>query len=177
MEAATLEVAERTRQQAEAARLQAIAAYQLPPLRDEEAKAGAVLQRLILAREQLEAEEKRASDRSLELERRINQLTGDLAREKALIEDAAGVLAKLDSEAEEITALIEASADSDYEAKEKLADAEGKLADAERNLVEAQAAISDLNTRRATFEAAIRDRKSTRLNSSHIPLSRMPSSA
>ena len=157
LEAAVLEVAERTRQQAEAARLQAIAAYQLPPLRDEEAKAGAVLQRLVLAREQLEAEEKRASDRSLELERRINQLSGDLAREKALIEDAAGVLAKLDSEAEEIAALIEASADSDYEAKEKLADAEGKLTDAERNLVEAQAAISDLNTRRASFEAAIRD--------------------
>ena len=28
-----------------------------------------------------------------------------------------------------------------------------------------------------TFSAKVRDRKSTRLNSSHIPLSRMPSSA
>ena len=30
---------------------------------------------------------------------------------------------------------------------------------------------------RATIAASIEDRKSTRLNSSHIPLSRMPSSA
>jgi chromosome segregation protein len=102
LEADTLEVAERTRQQAEAARLQAIAAYGLPGLRDEEAKAGAVLQRLIMAREQLDGEEKRAADRASELERRIAQLTRDLARETALIEDAASVLAKLDSEAEDL---------------------------------------------------------------------------
>ncbi len=157
LEKAVMDFAERTRQQAEAARLQAIAAYQLPPLRDEEQKTNAVLQRLVMAREQLDAEEKRAGDRAAELERRIAQLSGDLARERSLIDDAAGVLARLDSEAEEIEAQTEASADYDYEVKEKVADAEGKLTESEKALVEAQAAISDLNTRRATLEAALRE--------------------
>ena len=157
LEADTMEVAERTRQQAEAARLQAVAAYGLPGLRDEEAKAGAVLQRLVLAREQLEGEEKRAGERAAELERRIAQLTRDLARETALIEDAAGVLAKLDAEADELAAQAEASADVDYEAKEKLADAEGALAESERKLAEAQTALSDINARRGALEQGLRD--------------------
>ncbi|MBX9760648.1 MAG: chromosome segregation protein SMC, partial [Beijerinckiaceae bacterium] len=73
-------VEDRTKDQAEAARLQAIAAYELPPLRDAEAKAGAGLQRLVLAREQLEGEEQRAKQREAELERRLAQLDRDLAR-------------------------------------------------------------------------------------------------
>jgi len=153
----TGEVAERTRMQAEAARLQAIAAHGLPALRDEEAKAGAALQRLILARDQLEGEEKRAQERAAELERRLAQLTRDLEREMALIDDAAGVLAKLDGEAAEIDAANENAAESEFAAKEKLADTEGALADAERDLTEAQAAIADLNARRNALEAALRE--------------------
>jgi len=155
LEADTLEVAERTRQQAEAARLQAIAAYGLPGLRDEEAKAGAVLQRLIMAREQLDGEEKRAAERAAELERRITQLTRDLARETALIEDAASVLAKLDSEAEDLAEQAESSADMDFDAKAKLADAEGALADAERKLADSQTALSDINARRSALDQAL----------------------
>ena len=75
------EVAERTRAQAEGARLQAIAAHGLPALRDEEAKAGAALHRLAIAREPLGSEEKRAEQRGAELQRRIVQLGRDLARE------------------------------------------------------------------------------------------------
>ena len=157
LEESVREVAERTRQQAEAARLQAIAAYQLPPLREDESKASAVLQRLVLARDQLESEEKRAKDRSAELERRIHQLTGDLAREKSLIDDAAGVLAKLDAEAEDIERQAEDSAENEFDSKAKLADAEGALAESEKALVEAQAAISDLNSRRQALDAALRD--------------------
>jgi chromosome segregation protein len=151
------EVAERTRLQAEAARLQAIAAHHLPALRDEEAKAGAGLQRLILARDQLEVEEKRAQERAAELERRLAQLTRDLARETALIEDAAGVLEKLESEAAEIDEANENAAESEFDAKARLADAEGALADAERDLAEAQSALSDLNARRNTLEQALRE--------------------
>ena len=72
-------VAERTRAQGEAARLQAIAAAELPSLRDEEARLGAALHRLVLARDALAGEEKRAKDRVAELERRIAQLAQDLA--------------------------------------------------------------------------------------------------
>ncbi len=157
LRADTGEVAERTRLQAEAARLQAIAAYQLPALRDEEAKAGAALQRLVIARDQLDVEEKRARDRATELERRLAQLTRDLSRETALIEDAAGVLDKLAGEAGEIEDANENAAEFEFEAKARLADAEGALADAERELAEAQSALSDLNARRTTLEQALRE--------------------
>ena len=68
LEADVREVAERTRAQGEAARLQAIAAAALPSLRDEEARVGAALHRLVLARDALAGEEKRARDRVAELE-------------------------------------------------------------------------------------------------------------
>ena len=148
-------VEDRTKDQAEAARLQAIAAYELPPLRDAEAKAGASLQRLVLAREQLEGEEQRAKQREAELERRLAQLDRDLAREKAMIEDAAGVLAKLDAEKADLDAAAEASEESDWAAKERLADAEGRLADCEQALAQAQAALADLNARRGALESAL----------------------
>ncbi|HUZ67999.1 MAG TPA: chromosome segregation SMC family protein, partial [Beijerinckiaceae bacterium] len=157
LEADVREVAERTLQQAEAARLQAVAAYGLPALRDEEAKAGATLQRLVLARDQLAAEEKRAGERAAELERRLAQFARDLLREKALIDDAAGVLARLDGEAEDLEAASENAADSEYAAKERLADAEGRLAEAESALAEAHAALSDINARRGALQRALDD--------------------
>ena len=98
------EVAERTRAQAEAARLQAIAAAELPPLRDEEARVGAALHRLVLARDALAGEEKRARDRVAELERHVAELAQDLEREEALVADAADVLARLAREDEALAA-------------------------------------------------------------------------
>ncbi len=68
LEANVRELAERTRHQAEAARLQAVAAHELPALRNNEAAAGAALQRLTLAREQLDQEEERAKQRVAELQ-------------------------------------------------------------------------------------------------------------
>lgn len=155
LEADVRDLAERTLHQAEAARLQAIAAHDLPPLRDGEARAGATLQRLVMAREQLDAEEQRAKGRLSELERRLAQLDRDLAREKALIDDAADVLGKLDAEASDLEIAAESDGELEYEAKEKLADAEGKLADSERALAEAQSALSDLNARRTALEQAL----------------------
>ena len=157
LESETMEVAERTRLQAEAARLQAIAAHGLPALREEEARAGAALQRLVLARDQLDVEERRAKERAAELERRIAQLTRDLARETSLIDDAAGVIERLESEAETLAADAESSAEAEFEAKAGLADAEGRLAEAEQKLAEAQAALSDMNARRDALERGLRD--------------------
>ena len=110
LDADLLEVAERTRAQAEAARLQALAAAALPALREEEARRGAALHRIALAREALEAEEKRAKEREAELDRRLAQFAGDLQREEALIADAAGVMDRL---AAEEAALAEQGARAD----------------------------------------------------------------
>ena len=79
------EVAERTGAEAEAATRQANAAADLPALREGEAEAAAVLQRLVAAREALEREAARARERIAELARRLVQLGARLrARAPAL---------------------------------------------------------------------------------------------
>ena len=148
LDADLLDVAERTRAQAEAARLQALAAADLPALREEEARRGAALQRITLARDALEAEEKRAQERGAELERRAAQFARDLEREQALIADAASVVERL---AAEDASLAEAL-DNAGVARGRSARARGggaaALSSAEADLAEAQAAASDLNARR-----------------------------
>jgi chromosome segregation protein len=156
LDADLLEVAERTRSQGEAARMQAIAAAALPALREGAARRGAALHRIALAREALEAEEKRAKERDAELERRLTQFSGDLQREEALIADAAGVMDRLAAE-EAALGEQEARADEDaVQAGEAEQGAERRLASAESALAEAQVAASDLAARRralvATFE-------------------------
>ena len=149
-----LEVTERTRAQAEAARLQALAAASLPSLRDEEARRGAALHRIALARDALEAEEKRAKERSDELERRVAQFARDLAREEALIADAAGVVERLAVEDDSLAQQVNEAGDLAERARERQADAEGRLVSTESELAEAQAAASDLNARRHALGAA-----------------------
>jgi chromosome segregation protein len=174
LDADLLEVAERTRAQAEAARLQAIAAAGLPGLREEEARRGAALHRISLARDALEAEEKRAKEREAELERRIAQFARDLEREEALIADAAAMAERL---AAEDATLAEASDRSDglaTEAREREAGAGRKLQSAEAELAEAQAASSDLNARRQALGAAAADegRRLARLEAEHAGIER-----
>ena len=148
LDADLLEVAERTRAQGEAARLQALAAAALPPLREEEARRGAALHRIALAREALEAEEKRAKQREAELERRLAQFNGDLQREKALIADAAGVMERLAAEDAMLADEGTQANDDAARAREAEESAERRLASAESTLGEAQAAASDLAARR-----------------------------
>src|SRR6202171_4975956 len=76
------DMAERTREQAESARVQAIRASELPALREAEARAAAGLQRLTNARETLDREEERAKERVAELDRRLTQFSADIAREQ-----------------------------------------------------------------------------------------------
>jgi len=169
-----IEVAERTREQAEAARLQAIAAAGLPPLREEEARRAAALHRISLAREALAAEEKRAREREAELDRRIAQFAGDLQREEALIADAAGVMERLTAED---AALNEQGAQAHEEAahaREAEQEAERRLASAEAALAEAQAAASDLAARRRALMTAAEEeaRRLVRLEAEYASIER-----
>src|ERR1700739_1545807 len=99
---AVREMAERTREQAEAARIQAIRASELPALRDSEARAAAGLQRLTNAREQLDREEGRAKERFAELDRRLAQFSADIARAHQQTSDAEVALQRLDAEDAEL---------------------------------------------------------------------------
>src|SRR5438105_3571547 len=71
-------VAERTGEQADASKRQALAAAALPALRETEARAAAALQRITMARQALDREEARATERMAELDRRLVQLADDI---------------------------------------------------------------------------------------------------
>jgi chromosome segregation protein len=157
LEADVRRVAEATLLQAETARVQAIAAHELPALREAEAHAGGELQKLTLARETLDGEEKRAKSRIAELERRIAQMKGDLARETASIEDATQVLARLASEETELLTANSSDSDLTRAAEEKVAEAEAALIQSDKALTEAQSLYSDVAARRSALEAALRD--------------------
>jgi chromosome segregation protein len=159
LESFAREVDATTAQQAEAARAQGVAAHALPPLRDAEHTAGGDLQRLVIAREALDGEEKRARARSSELAQRIAQMTSDLARERALVADAAGVLERLDAEAAELREATAAEDGFETEARGRLAEAEAALAAAETELAAAQDSRARAEARRATCESALREER------------------
>ncbi len=148
------DVAERTLAQAETARLAAIGAAALPGLREREAEAGAGLQRLLMAREALDGEERRVKERSADLERRLVQLRETLARETSLIEDADAVLRNLDAEAQTLTEEADFAAAVEEAAQIRLDDTQAALAISEGRLREAQAALSDSRARREAYERA-----------------------
>ena len=91
----TVLVAEKAQQQMQAAKDQAIASLKLPELRENEAKFAAALQRLQIARSQLEEDAGRILRRRDELQRRLAQLAEDIAREERLVVDNAGILSRL----------------------------------------------------------------------------------
>ncbi len=157
VEAMVRDGAECTRAQAEAARLQAIAAHALPPLRQSEAEAAAALQRLTIARGELDKEEARLATRRQDLERRLAQLVQDLERETALSADAESVLARLEEEQEILTEEQAGALDAEDAASAALAQAQSRLAAAEQDLDERTRTFADLSARRTGLEQTIRD--------------------
>ena len=95
---ATSAVGDRAAAQMEAAKAQAIAAHRLPELREQEAAAAAALQRLTIAKTQLEDEVSRLNTRRAEIEKRLAQLDADIVREERMVRDNAEVLERLDIE-------------------------------------------------------------------------------
>ena len=85
-----------------AAAARAEAEVALPPLREEEAVAGAILQRLQLQRDALADEEKRATDLIVTLTARDAQLTQDMAREAGLNRDAGESITQLEWELDQL---------------------------------------------------------------------------
>ncbi len=130
------EMAERTREQAESARIQAIRAAEIPALRDAEARAAAGLQRLNSARDMLDREEQRAKERTGELDRRLMQLTADIAREQQQTMDAHVALQRLETEDAELKEEIMARVEMRSGVDERVAEAEATLSETERQFTE-----------------------------------------
>ncbi len=153
---AVREQAERVQHQAEAARIQAIRASELPALRENEARAAAGLQRLTNARDMLDREEERAKERAAELDRRLTQFAADIEREQRQLSDADVAVQRLDSEEailkEEIKSRVEKRSGADA----KVSEADEALAAAERTFSELTTALADLTARRRQFENNVR---------------------
>jgi len=143
--------------QAETAKFQAIAAHELPPLREAEAEAGAAVHRLVAAREALEADEQRARTRITELSRHIEQFARDLERERALIDDAAEVAARLEAERADLLGDADSDLERETEARTRLEEIEAGLAAVEAQLENAQEQLAGVNARRSAIESALRD--------------------
>jgi chromosome segregation protein len=150
------EMAERTREQAESARIQAIRSAHLPALRDAEARAAATLQRLKSARDILDREEQRAKERTGELDRRLMQLTADVAREQQQTQDAQVALQRLETEDAELKEEILARVEMRSGVDERVAEAEGNLSESERLFTELTTQLADLMAKRNQLEANVR---------------------
>jgi chromosome segregation protein len=153
------ELAERTREQAEAARIQAVRASELPALREAEARAAAGLQRLTNARETLDREEERAKERVAELDRRLTQFAADIAREQQQTSDAEVALARLDAEDTELKDEIKSRVEKRSGVDGRVSEAETTLAAAERLFAELTTVLADLTARRNQLEASVRSHR------------------
>ena len=150
-------VAEKAQQQMQAAKDQAIASLKLPELRENEAKFAAALQRLQIARSQLEEDAGRILRRRDELQRRLAQLAEDIAREERLVADNAGILSRLDEEEAELSDMLAEADDRATEARERLEDANEKLAGSEALLARLTAERAEAQAGRNQLERTLRD--------------------
>ena len=149
-------VAERTGEQAEASKRQAMAQAALPELRDAEARAGAALNRINAAMAELEREEQRARDRLTELEMRITQFAADREREQKLAADAQEALARIAEEEEAIRRDAHDNASRRSGVEAKVAEANGGVDAAEKIFSDLTAKHADLTARRNQLESAVR---------------------
>ena len=144
-------VAELTQTVAAATTAQAEASSALPDLRQKEAEAAAALQRLMVARDALDAEERRIESLREEIQNRIAQIDADTEREKTLGGDAAEAVGNLEREATEIRAAQTREADDLTAAKARLAEAEAEVEARERELAELTRSVVADETRGATL--------------------------
>lgn len=128
------------------------AAAALPPLRQSEAAAAAALQRLALARDQLDAEERHVAEAQAAQKRRLSQIRDDLVREQALAADAGNAVQRL---AEEQVALLREQAEEalrEDAAGEALSAAQERAETQERQLSQLTGQVAADEARRATLE-------------------------
>ncbi len=154
--AAVRDVADRTGAEAETTTRQANAAADLPALRESEATAAAVLQRLTVARDGLEREAARARERIAELGRRLVQLTQDSERERQHSVDAETALARLETEREVLAEEMAAGAERRSGVEARVAAAAATLAASESRFGELTAAFADFTAKRTQLETTVR---------------------
>jgi len=141
--------------QGETARVQAIAAHKLPELRDASAAAAATLQRMILAGNELDSEERRIKERLQDIDRRLAQLAEDIGREQRLVSENDEVLERLTEERAELMEESETVLERGEAAREKVAEAEGRAQELEARLGEKTSAQARSLAERQALERRV----------------------
>jgi len=131
----------------------------LPPLREEEAIAAAILQRLIVQRDQLGDQEARARAMIETLRGRIVELVRDADRETGLNRDAGEVIARLEWEIEQLLRAHDGHEDRLAEAAEIAREASGLLTDREGVLSQATEDAARLAARHQSVQRMLGDSK------------------
>lgn len=155
-------VTERTSAAGAAATRQGDAATAMPALRDDEAKAAAELQRLVMARRELESEESRVKEGIGESERQLTLIAADIERERTLAADARRAIEALETEKSAIAAAREGEETTLAEARAALEAVRGELQTNEQALeslteqvVKAEARATALDRKKAELEQRI----------------------
>ncbi|MGL4281165.1 MAG: AAA family ATPase, partial [Albidovulum sp.] len=166
--AAGADLMERTRLagQAEAAARQSARARadredDLPPLREEEAIAAAILQRLQVQRDALKDQEDRAHQTIETLKGRIEQLARDMEREAGLNRDAGETIERLEWEQAQIIKAAEGHDDRLSAALEAAQDAARVLSDRETAHSELTEDVARLSARHQSAHRLLADSRST----------------
>ncbi|MER8944716.1 chromosome segregation protein SMC [Mesorhizobium sp. M0959] len=154
---ATALVGDRAAAQMTAAREQGINAHRLPDLRDAEAAAAAAFQRLSIAKAQIEEEAGRIRARQAELDRRLQQLDGDLAREERMVRDNADILERLAAEEAALNAENAGAAEREASTRAAFEQAASTLASSEARLAALTAERAEAAASRNQIERTLRD--------------------
>lgn len=144
-----------------AAKARAVQEDALPPLREEEAIAGAILQRLMLQRDALSDQEAQAAARIETLKSRITQLDRDMEREAGLNRDAGETIERLDWEMGQLLKAAEGQDDKLEAAADASAEAAGVLADREAQLAEMTEDVARLAARHGSAQRLLSDSRAT----------------
>ncbi|MDP2083610.1 MAG: AAA family ATPase [Gemmobacter sp.] len=129
----------------------------LPPLREEEAIAGALLQRLLVQRDALADQDSRAREAVETLRARITQLQRDSERESALNRDAAETIARLEWELDQLARAQDGESDRLDELADRARDAASELAVRESDLAEATEDAARLSARHQSALRMLQD--------------------
>jgi chromosome segregation protein len=146
-----------TREVAQISARQAELAAELPALRRKEAAEAATLQRLLLARDQLDAEEARLTEARAAIEARLAQIEQDSGRERALAEESAETLRRLEDEQAKLRAAQAGEREEVERAQASLATAQEQANRIEEELAVLAAKAAQYEAREAALERRIAD--------------------
>ena len=133
----------------------------LPPRREEEAVAGAILQRLLVQRAAIDDEDTRARQTAEALKNRIAQLSADMEREAGLNRDAGETIERLEWELAQLAKASEGQDDRLAEATEAAREAAAHLGHREGALSEATEDAARLAARHQSTQRLLADCRTT----------------